>query len=181
MAENYNRRDVLSIISLDDNIAWVGLRLGNDDSLSFKLETDIYGDLLDNFRVNYSNSIDLNHEYFDVSRLVFVGFNCNSASKFANELRELIKIGNRNEILSWCLSLNPEIRCFGAIGLFNLRRIGVKLNKKEVDLLRKISKENIRIYRCSNCYGSGSYGVLSTIREVFNIEKRLSMTFKNRA
>lgn len=172
---------VVSILYSENNIIWIGTRTDNDTTLVVRKQTKAYSNLLNLFKDNYSNNIDINHKYFDTCWFLFVGLNCRINNQIVYDLKNLVQAENKKELFKWCLSLNPEVRCYGAIGLFNLKKRGIELDQKEYSILKKISNDMALIHRCSPCYGNGTYGVLSTIREAFHIEKFLLIDLIDRA
>lgn len=150
----------LNIISIDNQIIFSELKKLNQDTVSIQHKCQQYRDLIQNMHSNTNFKPDTTHLYFNPPHLIFVGFNCKVDGEYdveneADSLKKLVYSKNKTEIIKWCLSLSPEIRCYGAIGLYHLQKNGVLLNDKERALLRKISKEQTSVYGCGGCVEGG--------------------------
>lgn len=150
----------LQIIETENRVIYFALREQDKEDLEQEEITSEYLQLVENHfeRFGIKSKPDIQHKYFNPIDLIIVGFGCSAGGtpmpKFF-ETVELIKEKNKKELLEWCYSLIPEIRCYGAIGLKGLKEAGIKFNDSELDILEKVSNEETPVYQCSGCSGWG--------------------------
>lgn len=165
----------LHIISMDNQIIFSELKkLGQDTTVSIQHKRQQYKELIQDIHSYTSFKPDTTHKYFNPPHLIFVGFNCKVDGEYdveieADTLKKLVQTKNKTEIIKWCLSLSPEIRCYGAIGLYHLQKNGVLLNDNERALLRRISKEQTSVYGCGGCVEGG---YLHSVRGMYEQGKK---------
>jgi len=111
------------------------------------------------------------HKYFNPTDKVVVGFGCGFAPfppKKFYEIEELVEQNNIEELLNWCKSINPEIRCYGGMGLHYLNKKGKKTGEDGDRILKLISKDKTEMYTCSGCI----YGIRETVKKMYRKGKR---------
>ncbi len=169
---------ILNILSINEEIIMLALNNENTDSIIIIKKTPQYKNLTQSWENTFEFKINSTHKYFNPCDLVYVGFYCTPAQKEAKEIKSLILNKDKDEIINWCLSLSPEIRCYGAIGLWHLKKRGMKLEEKEIKLMNQIKKERILIYTCNVCKGDG---LMSSIWNAFYFGKKLRFPSNDRA
>lgn len=163
----------LNIINKGNKIIVLNLSEVNNENPKIAYRNSQFDKLLQSIYLDLNFKPDTSHKYFNPSHLIFVGFNCSledSSRKELDELKRLIILKDKTEIIKWCLSLSPEIRCYGAIGLFHLKKSGIQLSNNEALLLKKIKWDKTLIHKCSGCIEGGR---ASSILESYNIGKKL--------
>lgn len=172
---------VLNVLSKDGKIIWLELKEENLATSEILIKKPSFEQLLKEMQKDLGINPDPNHKYFNPSRQIFVGFTCNTYEKESLELMHLVYTKNKKEILKWCSSINPEIRCYGIIGLSILKEEGTPLNAEEKHLLRKLKFDRTLVFRCLNlCYSEEEGAFLSTVGDTFSLEKQ-RYRYKKRA
>lgn len=168
-------RYALNIISKENKIIYIELKELDQPKPIVQNKSSEYKQFIIDNQEDNNIPADTTHEYYNPAHLIFVGFNCREDGELlveneADKLKKLIEAKNKTEILKWCCSLSPEIRCFGAIGLSYLKKNGLQLNDNELNLLEKISKEENLVYGCGGCIEGG---YLHRVRDMFEKGKKL--------
>ncbi len=160
----------LNVQSYRREVVNLELKKVGDTNLEYRNTNDGYNTLIDKHNLKFGIKSDRKHRYFNPCNLVYVSFGCYYGGDTSPEMDiidSLVRDTNRNEIIKWCHSLSPEIRCHGAFGLLWLKEKGITLNQEERRLLNIIRNENTIILTCSGCDGPGEF---HTIKEFMEIE-----------
>jgi|GEM_PF-6958542 len=102
-------------------------------------------------RLKINSKVDIKHKYFNPGKLIMVGFGCGAGGTPSESYRlieQLVYERDKGEVLEWCKSLMPEVRCLGAIGLKQLEYNGVELSQDEKKMMDLISQDGTLIYYC---------------------------------
>lgn len=104
---------------------------------------------------------------FEPDTMYTVSIQCGKTTKLYDKFQEtldLISSKNKDKILAWSQSTSPEIRCYGAIGLYGLKTSGHPLTKAETQWLNLISNDETIINHCSGCT---NFGFSSSVKTMY--------------
>ncbi len=112
----------------------------------------------DSLRVSFRSiyQTDLNENELFVIDFVY-GSHCGFAGvnpTGRNQIDDWVAAKNKTELLKWLKSTNTEKQVYAVDGLYQLKKVGVKLTEEEVKIINKVCNKKGTLYVCSGCIHS---------------------------
>ena len=155
----------LNVLSLRRKVVYCSLMISTDTMFKVINDKKSFDDLLKAHNKNFKIMADTSHLYYNplYRCVVNTGYEC-EGGELIDIIWKLIKNKNKEELMKWCHSLSPEIRCYGAIGFLSLQTNGLSLNKEEIRVLDLIKNDKTWINYCDGCDGVGCITIKELIK-----------------